>query len=150
MAHLGSLELRGDPSFSLLGTATSIVCCPSLTVWYCACWGCCGAQGMLPRESHQLPLCCCQSQSVVVQSSGARDWSTLAQQMPARDGKNRSGKSCRLRWCNQLDPNVSKAAFSEWEIAVIVLSQRVRGRWPAAALTRGHEQRVDGGQWGSK
>ena len=59
------------------------------------------------------------------QSTGARDWSSLAQQMPQRDGRNRSGKSCRLRWCNQLDPSVSKNPFSEWEIAVIILAQKV-------------------------
>jgi hypothetical protein len=37
----------------------------------------------------------------------------------------RSVWACACRWCNQLDPTVSKLPFSEWEQAVIVrVSQR--------------------------
>ena len=53
--------------------------------------------------------------------------------MPTKEGKRRSGKSCRLRWCNQLDPAVNKASFSQWEMAVIIRAQAVppRSRQPA-------------------
>ncbi|KAF6259894.1 hypothetical protein COO60DRAFT_1768631 [Scenedesmus sp. NREL 46B-D3] len=38
------------------------------------------------------------------------------------------------RWCNQLDPTVSKLPFSEWEQAVIVRAQTVhQNRWAAIA-----------------
>lgn len=38
---------------------------------------------------------------------GARNWSTIARGIPGR-----SGKSCRLRWCNQLDPYVKRKPFT--------------------------------------
>lgn len=31
-----------------------------------------------------------------------------------------TGKSCRLRWVNELRDGLSKAAFSDWEVAVLV------------------------------
>jgi len=46
---------------------------------------------------------------------GPRNWSLIANGIPGR-----SGKSCRLRWCNQLNPDVKKEAFGEWEDAVII------------------------------
>ena len=65
------------------------------------------------------------TRSSVLQAQGPRCWSALARQMPAKEGKRRSGKSCRLRWCNQLDPAVNKASFSQWEMAVIIRAQAV-------------------------
>ncbi|KAG5557895.1 hypothetical protein RHGRI_007963 [Rhododendron griersonianum] len=38
---------------------------------------------------------------------GARNWSLIARGIPGR-----SGKSCRLRWCNQLDPFVKRKPFT--------------------------------------
>ena len=38
---------------------------------------------------------------------GARNWSLIARGIPGR-----TGKSCRLRWCNQLDPAVKRQPFS--------------------------------------
>ncbi|BDA43947.1 probable transcription factor MYB44 at N-terminal half [Coccomyxa sp. Obi] len=46
---------------------------------------------------------------------GPKNWSLIASGI-----RGRSGKSCRLRWCNQLDPGVNKEPFSEWEDAVII------------------------------
>eukprot|EP00959_Pyramimonas_sp_CCMP1952_P453165 9467789-Pyramimonas_sp.AAC.1 len=46
---------------------------------------------------------------------GAKNWSLIAQGIPGR-----SGKSCRLRWCNQLNPHVNKEPFSELEDARII------------------------------
>ncbi|KAF3448835.1 hypothetical protein FNV43_RR09548 [Rhamnella rubrinervis] len=46
--------------------------------------------------------------SRLVSKFGARNWSLIA-----RGISGRSGKSCRLRWCNQLDPAVKRKPFSE-------------------------------------
>lgn len=45
--------------------------------------------------------------SRLVSKFGARNWSLIARGIPGR-----SGKSCRLRWCNQLDPCVKRKPFS--------------------------------------
>ncbi|KAK4396173.1 Transcription factor [Sesamum angolense] len=46
--------------------------------------------------------------SQLVSNFGARNWSLIARGIPGR-----SGKSCRLRWCNQLDPAVKRKPFTE-------------------------------------
>ncbi|CAK9135709.1 unnamed protein product [Ilex paraguariensis] len=43
----------------------------------------------------------------LVSKFGARNWSLIARGIPGR-----SGKSCRLRWCNQLDPCVKRKPFT--------------------------------------
>ena len=50
-------------------------------------------------------------------------WTDIAKEIPGR-----SGKSCRLRWCNQLDPSVKKDPFSLWEDAVIIRGWQVRAQ----------------------
>lgn len=45
--------------------------------------------------------------SRLVGNFGARNWSLIARGIPGR-----SGKSCRLRWCNQLDPAVKRKPFT--------------------------------------
>lgn len=45
--------------------------------------------------------------SQLVSNFGARNWSLIARGIPGR-----SGKSCRLRWCNQLDPVVKRKPFT--------------------------------------
>ena len=45
--------------------------------------------------------------SRLVGKFGARNWSLIA-----RGIAGRSGKSCRLRWCNQLDPSVKRKPFT--------------------------------------
>ncbi|KAH7553779.1 hypothetical protein JRO89_XS12G0055200 [Xanthoceras sorbifolium] len=45
--------------------------------------------------------------SQLVSKFGARNWSLIA-----RGITGRSGKSCRLRWCNQLDPAVKRKPFT--------------------------------------
>lgn len=42
-----------------------------------------------------------------VSKFGAMNWSMIAEGIPGR-----SGKSCRLRWCNQLDPAVKRKPFT--------------------------------------
>jgi hypothetical protein len=65
----------------------------------------------------------------LVRKQGARNWSLIAQGIPGR-----SGKSCRLRWCNQLDPTVKKEPFSELEDSHIIAAQRQHGnKWAIIA-----------------
>ena len=45
--------------------------------------------------------------SRLVSKFGARNWSLIARGLAGR-----SGKSCRLRWCYQLDPAVKRKPFS--------------------------------------
>ncbi|RVW60839.1 Transcription factor MYB25 [Vitis vinifera] len=47
--------------------------------------------------------------SQLVSKFGPRNWSLIA-----RGISGRSGKSCRLRWCNQLDPCVKRKPFTGW------------------------------------
>lgn len=49
----------------------------------------------------------------LVSKFGARNWTLIARGIPGR-----SGKSCRLRWCNQLDPSVKRKPFSGKTIAI--------------------------------
>ncbi|KAI3971393.1 hypothetical protein MKW92_001936 [Papaver armeniacum] len=49
----------------------------------------------------------------LVDQHGARNWSLVSRYIPGR-----SGKSCRLRWCNQLSPNVEHRPFSLTDNAV--------------------------------
>ncbi|GLT54436.1 hypothetical protein SLA2020_276350 [Shorea laevis] len=41
---------------------------------------------------------------------GPQNWDFIAEHL-----EGRSGKSCRLRWYNQLDPNINKKPFTEEE-----------------------------------
>ncbi|CAM0883581.1 unnamed protein product [Alopecurus aequalis] len=60
---------------------------------------------------------------------GARNWTLIAQGIAGR-----SGKSCRLRWCNQLDPQVKRKPFTEEEDRIIMAAHAVHGnKWAAIA-----------------
>ena len=61
----------------------------------------------------------------LVQARGPRRWPTIAAAMPGR-----TGKQCRERWHNQLDPAVSKAPFTVDEVRTILVEHHKRGnRW---------------------
>ena len=45
--------------------------------------------------------------SNLVEKFGPRNWGLLARSVPGR-----TGKSCRLRWCNQLDPSLKRNPFT--------------------------------------
>lgn len=48
----------------------------------------------------------------------------------ATSGGARPSTPCVHRWCNQLNPEVKKEPFSQWEDAVIILSHRINGnKW---------------------
>ena len=65
----------------------------------------------------------------LIDAHGAKNWTVIAQGIPGR-----SGKSCRLRWCNQLDPDVKKEPFSPEEDRVILQAHAEHGnRWAKIA-----------------
>jgi hypothetical protein len=47
---------------------------------------------------------------------GEVNWALIAQGVPGRNGK-----SCRLRWFNQLSPSINKEPFNDLEDTVLVL-----------------------------
>ena len=52
----------------------------------------------------------------LVEESGAKGWTKIAQQLPGR-----IGKQCRERWHNHLDPSIKKCNFTEEEDQAIKL-----------------------------
>ena len=65
----------------------------------------------------------------LVSKHGPRNWSLMARGIPGR-----TGKSCRLRWLNQLNPNVRKGVFTPEEDAAILAAHAVYGnKWASIA-----------------
>eukprot|EP00243_Klebsormidium_subtile_P011198 TRINITY_DN6271_c0_g1_i1.p1 TRINITY_DN6271_c0_g1~~TRINITY_DN6271_c0_g1_i1.p1 ORF type:complete len:526 (+),score=123.84 TRINITY_DN6271_c0_g1_i1:525-2102(+) len=65
----------------------------------------------------------------LVQQHGAQSWSLIAKQIAGR-----SNKSCRLRWCNQLNPDVRKEPFTPEEDCVLLAAHERHGnKWAAIA-----------------
>ncbi|CAG7882283.1 unnamed protein product [Brassica rapa] len=67
--------------------------------------------------------------SNLVEKFGPRNWSLLARSVPGR-----TGKSCRLRWCNQLDPSLKRNPFTEVEDHAIITAHGIHGnKWSVIA-----------------
>ena len=49
-----------------------------------------------------------------IEANGTRKWSVLASHLPGR-----TGKQCRERWHNQLNPDISKSPWTEEEDRII-------------------------------
>ncbi|XP_071701935.1 transcription factor MYB73-like [Rutidosis leptorrhynchoides] len=65
----------------------------------------------------------------LVEKHGPRNWSLIGKSVPGR-----SGKSCRLRWCNQLSPQVEHRAFSPEEDETILRAHaRFGNKWATIA-----------------
>ncbi|PKU63279.1 transcription factor MYB73 [Dendrobium catenatum] len=61
----------------------------------------------------------------LVEKHGPKNWSLISQSIPGR-----SGKSCRLRWCNQLSPKVEHRPFTPEEDEIIVSAHhRFGNKW---------------------
>ncbi|XP_010547891.1 PREDICTED: transcriptional activator Myb-like [Tarenaya hassleriana] len=65
----------------------------------------------------------------LVEQFGPKNWNFISQHL-----EGRSGKSCRLRWYNQLDPNINKKPFTEEEEERLLKAHRIQGnRWASIA-----------------
>ncbi|KAL1224058.1 Transcription factor MYB52 [Cardamine amara subsp. amara] len=65
----------------------------------------------------------------LVEQFGPHNWNAIAQKLSGR-----SGKSCRLRWFNQLDPRINRNPFTEEEEERLLASHRIHGnRWSVIA-----------------
>ncbi|XP_010527100.1 PREDICTED: transcriptional activator Myb-like [Tarenaya hassleriana] len=65
----------------------------------------------------------------LVEQFGPKNWNFIAQHL-----EGRSGKSCRLRWYNQLDPNINKKPFTKEEEERLIKAHRIQGnRWASIA-----------------
>lgn len=65
----------------------------------------------------------------LVNAHGPRNWTSLATRMPSR-----SGKQCRERWLNHLNPDIKKGAWSPAEDEMLVdLHKTIGNRWSEIA-----------------
>ncbi|XP_038903636.1 transcription factor MYB54-like [Benincasa hispida] len=65
----------------------------------------------------------------LVAQYGPQNWNLIAENLPGR-----SGKSCRLRWFNQLDPKINRKAFNEEEEERLLTAHRLYGnKWAMIA-----------------
>ncbi|CAL0321623.1 unnamed protein product [Lupinus luteus] len=73
----------------------------------------------------------------LVDQFGPHNWNYIAEHF-----EGRSGKSCRLRWFNQLDPRINRSAFTEEEETRLITAHSLYGnKW--ALISRLFPGRTD-------
>ncbi|GER47842.1 myb domain protein 105 [Striga asiatica] len=73
----------------------------------------------------------------LVEQFGPQNWNSIAENL-----QGRSGKSCRLRWFNQLDPRINRKPFSEVEEEKLLAAHSLHGnKW--ALISRLFPGRTD-------
>ncbi|TKY56042.1 Transcription factor MYB44 [Spatholobus suberectus] len=65
----------------------------------------------------------------LVQQHGPHDWNSIAEHL-----EGRTGKSCRLRWVNHLDPRLNRNPFTEEEDERLLAARELYGnKWSTIA-----------------
>ncbi|RZS15595.1 hypothetical protein BHM03_00047450 [Ensete ventricosum] len=75
----------------------------------------------IPEEDEKL--------KALVTKYGPHNWNAIAEKL-----QGRSGKSCRLRWFNQLDPRINRKPFTKDEEELLLAAHEIYGnRWAIIA-----------------